>query len=944
MNNARQGAMRLAVVFCAGLLLFAGCKDLFHEKPEEKPREWTIAFDADGGSPSTTRRVRDGNTVGYSNMPSDPTRSGYSFGGWYTSRNGSGSQFTAYTTVNSNMTVYAYWTISGFSGISNITYSSVSGGNWTFEDNVGLSPPITDGSVTKARIRFTGGGDGVSIIIILQVSSEEGCDWAFISTLDNDSAAYDSGYYERISGENSTTVTIPVPTAGSHFIDIGYQKDGSISRGSDGAGFMVVTGSSGGETSMPDNLSLDDALTWISNNAVEGGEYTITLRNNETIAPKTLSYGGKKVGVTLTGGATEWTVSFSSSGALFTVGSGVTLTLGNNVTLQGRNDNDRGNYSSEIVHVESGGELIMKDGAKITGNRASIYGSGVGVYSGTFTMDGGTISDNYVAHAGGGGAGVYLWPSSNSLFIMNGGIITNNTATGSGAGVLSCGEFTMNGGEISGNTASSGGGVSFEGGTFTMNGGEISGNTASFVGGGGVYVSVSSGTFTMSGGTISSNTASTYGGGVYVSSGTFTKQSGGTIYGSNASDTLKNTVTDGGSYGHAVYVYADSGSKIRNTTADSGVTLDSAVSGSAGGWEESMPDNLSLDDTLTWISNNAEEGGEYTITLRNNETIAPKTLSYSGKTVGITLSGGTTERMIILSSNGALFTIESGVTLTLDNNLTLQGRSNNTASLITVNSSGRLVMNTGSKISGNTYSDGGGVYVSTGTFTMNGGTISGNTAYYGGGVYVDTGTFTMSGGTISGNTTASSSYSHGSGVYVDTGTFTMSGGTISGNTGSSSYSRGGGVYVSGGTFTMSGGTISGNTASSGGGVYVSTGTFTMSGGTISGNTTFSYSGGGGVYVNGTFTMSGGTISGNTASSSYSYGGGVSVSIEGTFIKQSGGTIYGSGAGSSLKNTAHSDSYGHAVYVGTSPSKKRNSTAGSGVTLNSGIIGSAGGWE
>jgi hypothetical protein len=64
---------------------------------------------------------------------------------------------------------------------------------------------------------------------------------------------------------------------------------------------------------------------------------------------------------------------------------------------------------------------------------------------------------------------------------------------------------------------------------------------------------------------------------------------------------------------------------------------------------------------------------------------------------------------------------------------------------------------------------------------------------------------------------------------------------------------------------------------------------------------------------------------------------------GTFIKQAGGTIYGSNADDDLKNIASGDSYGHAVYVSSS-SAKRNSTAGSSVTLDSGVSGSAGGWE
>jgi hypothetical protein len=62
---------------------------------------------------------------------------------------------------------------------------------------------------------------------------------------------------------------------------------------------------------------------------------------------------------------------------------------------------------------------------------------------------------------------------------------------------------------------------------------------------------------------------------------------------------------------------------------------------------------------------------------------------------------------------------------------------------------------------------------------------------------------------------------------------------------------------------------------------------------------------------------------------------------GTFTKQGGGTIYGSDQSSALKNTANGDTYGHAVYVSGSPAKKRNTTAGLGVTLNS---GTAGGWE
>jgi hypothetical protein len=407
----------------------------------------------------------------------------------------------------------------------------------------------------------------------------------------------------------------------------------------------------------------------------------------------------------------------------------------------------------------------------------------------------------------------------------------------------------------------------------------------------------------------------------------------------------------------------------------------------------------SLEAALNWIKDNAAAGGEYTVTLTADETITPATLSYNGKTVSITLVGSASERTVSLSANGSLFTVGSKVTLTLGNNVTLQGKSGNNAALVRVNSGGALKMNTGSKITGNAGGgDGGGVYVSGGTFTMSGGTISGNevrsdsSSYGGGGVCVVGGTFTMSGGTISGNKGLyGMSYIYtrdaGGGVYVSRGgTFTMSGNAqISGNTGSGVYvvggaftmsgnaqirgndgsdgnsgsdnglaaAGGGGVHITGervnnsyviGTFTMEGGTISGNKAydaavgEGGGGVYVGNhGTFTMKDGEISGNEAWFR--GGGVSVRGTFTMEDGEISGNMAPD----GGGVYVYDDGAFTK-SDGTIYGdmdtTYTAGSTENTATSGN-GHAVYVSSSPAKKRNTMAGPDAGLDS---GTAANWE
>jgi hypothetical protein len=344
----------------------------------------------------------------------------------------------------------------------------------------------------------------------------------------------------------------------------------------------------------------------------------------------------------------------------------------------------------------------------------------------------------------------------------------------------------------------------------------------------------------------------------------------------------------------------------------------------------------SLSAVNVFLSSNAITGHSYYIVVGQDESASPINLNYSGKIVTIIITGDTAERKINLTANGVLFTVNAGVTLTLDDKITLIGRSANTSSLVSVNG-GTLVLKNGSKISGNTANHGGGVNINSGTFTMNGGEISGNTvsAYYGGGVYVSSGAFTINGGKISGNTAVD-----GGGVNINSGTFTMNGGEINGNTASS---MGGGVY-SDGTVTMSGGEISGNTAIQGGGIIVrNSQTFTMSGGKISGNTATGPGNGygGGLYIQGTFTMNGGEISGNTASTS---GGGVNV-YSGTFTKTGSSVIYGDTDSihttGSTENTV-TNGNGHAVYVNSS--KKRNSTAGSGVMLDSSQSGSAGGWE
>ena len=325
--------------------------------------------------------------------------------------------------------------------------------------------------------------------------------------------------------------------------------------------------------------TLAEQLAWLRINAQSGGNHTITISRDESLTPAQAGLPNiNNLTITLRGDGTMRTISLAANGSLFDVNSGVTLVLDNNVTLRGRTGND-----NSVVQVQPGGTLVMNTGARITGNTetgtVNTWGGGVMLW-GSFTMNGGEISNNSANWGGGvqvqgtfnmhggtisnntarsGGGGVHTWGSDTvqGAFTMHNGTISGNTVTGGnyidggGVRVSDGGIFTMHNGRIfnnavNSNTGANGGGVSVRG-TFTMLNGEISGNTAigaTWGQGGGVSINCyCGGLFVMRGGKISGNTAVSNsenwanGGGVLVSgyspTGGIFRMSGGVIYDDN---------------------------------------------------------------------------------------------------------------------------------------------------------------------------------------------------------------------------------------------------------------------------------------------------------------------------------------------------------------------------------------------------------------------------
>ena len=165
-------------------------------------------------------------------------------------------------------------------------------------------------------------------------------------------------------------------------------------------------------------------------------------------------------------------------------------------------------------------------GGEISGNGCGVQAGGKNnekkSRSGSFYLHGGKITDNH----GSRGGGVYVING----FYMDGGEVSNNTATGNGGGIyMEVGSISLSGGKVTGNRASGdGGGVctyaySTDRSVVKLSGNaEISDNYAGGRGGGVylyVYNYLGNGNYcqlTMDSGKITGNTSVGEGGGVYA--------------------------------------------------------------------------------------------------------------------------------------------------------------------------------------------------------------------------------------------------------------------------------------------------------------------------------------------------------------------------------------------------------------------------------------------
>jgi uncharacterized repeat protein (TIGR02543 family) len=755
------GMLAMALVF--GM---ASCDEVLNEPETEvtgygitlldKAVHCIVTFDPQGGDMGVAQKNLPYGDTAPKPSP-DPTKAGYTFGGWYTDT-ACKSLYDFDTPVKADITIYAKWL-----PISCKVIYNLNGAPGTPPE----LPPDNSGYLTygqKVPVVPTPKWPGYTFDGWYLNADGMGAAWNF----GTDTVTGDITLYAKW-----TSVAF---TVGSFAEAIEDLKNHTIDIIND---YVYTLESTEEEEHYDDNPTLTMGVT---------SPAKVTIKGNSRFV--TIPIGGES-SITVGSGVTLTLMNITFTEIPFTVAAGGKLILGDEDNAAGNvviANNTGTGITVNGTSAMSKGTLEIKAGALIMGNQDS----GIVLEDNSvLTMTGGEIMNNYAASYG---CGVRI---DGGEFTMSGGTISGNNATeyGGGVAMMGTGTFTMNGGTISNNSAESGGGVALcgEDSHFTMNGGEISWNTGTggsyFDDGGGVAVQGGGVVFTMNGGSIHDNAGLLFGGGIFVSEYANTctlKLTGGEIYNNR-----------GGYDGGGVWIYENlnvtfemSGGKIRNNQATyngagvyilSGNTFNMTggeITDNSAGWDGAgvytgsnfnMTGGKITDNSAVGIGGGVNVSGSTNVFTMSNGEITGNSAGYDG--------GG-----VYIGSGNAAFTMSGGKIR--NNQATYNGAG------VYINSGNTFNMTDGEITDNSATEKGGGVYVlgSTNVFTMSNGEITGNSAGYdGGGVYIGSGNtaFTMSGGKIRNN---QATY-NGAGVYILSGnTFNMTGGEITGNSAGGVYS------------------------------------------------------------------------------------------------------------------------------------------------------------
>jgi uncharacterized repeat protein (TIGR02543 family) len=308
--------------------------------------ERTITFDAQGGSVSqTSKTVKCQSQAG--DLPT-PTRSGYNFGGWWTVANGSGSQYSASTTVTGNITLYAKWvtvptyTVSTSSNPSN-GGSTTGGGSFTSGSNCTVTATANSGySFTNWTENGTVVSTSASFAVTVSANRTLVANFTpntYTITLDKQNGSggtstvyqkYGTGWSTSSTGTFNLTNSITVPTRTGYTFGGYYTATG-------GGGTQIITAAgvmSGSASTFTANGTLYAKWTAITYTVAYNGNGNTggsTAQSSHTydVAKNLTANGFTRTGYSFTG----WATSVSGAALYSNSQSVINLTATNGETV-----------------------------------------------------------------------------------------------------------------------------------------------------------------------------------------------------------------------------------------------------------------------------------------------------------------------------------------------------------------------------------------------------------------------------------------------------------------------------------------------------------------------------------------------------------------------------------------------------------------------------------
>ncbi len=285
-----------------------------------------VTFDSNGGSSVSSKYVTEGGTV---TEPTDPTRTGYTFGGWY-----SNSALTAIwnfgsNTVSGATTLYAKWTAHTYT----VQYNANNGGGSisSVSHTYDVEKTLTNNSFTRTGYRFAG--------------------WA---TSASGSIAYSDGEsVKNLTATNGATVTLYAKWSANTYTVKYNSNNGSGSMASVGHTYDV-------EKALSANIFTRTGYTFAGWSESTSG--TATYTDKQSIKNLTATHGAT-VNLYAVWTAHTYTVAYNANGGTGTTASGShTYDVEKALTS---NTFTRTGYTFAGWATSATGSVVYSDGASV---------------------------------------------------------------------------------------------------------------------------------------------------------------------------------------------------------------------------------------------------------------------------------------------------------------------------------------------------------------------------------------------------------------------------------------------------------------------------------------------------------------------------------------------------------------------------------------------------